>query len=112
MQDLRNSIAASDLEIDAALEAALALEIDGTSSGEKVDSGYMYRMSPAYATQILDLIISTATAGSLPLDNLLQDDIVKFISSDDERPECIHLVLKTFSDTSFERIPFQSHLTK
>jgi hypothetical protein len=63
-------------------------------------------MSPAYATQILDLIISTATADSLPLDNLQQEDIVKFLASDEERRECIHVVLQTFSESPVERISF------
>jgi hypothetical protein len=104
MEDLRRGIAASDKEIDDALETAFAVEIDGTHL-KKVDADYVYRLSPAYVTQILDLIISTATADSLPLDNLRQDDIVKFLASDEERPECIHIVLKTFSGTQVERIP-------
>ena len=61
-------------------------------------------MSPAYVTQLLELIVTTATADSLPLHSLLQDDIIKSLSSDEERPECIQVVLKSFSETPIERI--------
>ena len=61
-------------------------------------------MSPAYVSHLLDLIILTATADSLPLNNLAVGEIIRSLSSDDEKPECIQAVLKSFSDVPIERI--------
>ena len=72
------------------------------------DLGYVYRMSPGYTTHLLDLIITTAIADSLPLNNLTLDQIQNSISSDEEKPECIEAVLKSFSEDAFER----NHLPK
>jgi hypothetical protein len=60
-------------------------------------------MSPVYTTNLLDLILATATADSLPLHSLYLNDITKSLASDDERPECIQAILKIFSDKLFER---------
>ena len=101
---MRRQIAASDEEIDAALDAALAVEIDGTFlQGREADVGCVYRMSPMYATQVLELIMTTATADSIPLDKLYLDDIRNSLASDEDRPECINTVLRIFSDTPTER---------
>jgi sister chromatid cohesion protein DCC1 len=60
-------------------------------------------MTPAYVTQILDFIITAATANSLPLDALT---LVSILTSfgDEERPECIQTILRTFSKSPTERI--------
>ena len=112
MYDLRRQIAASDEEIDNALEAALAVEIDGIIFERRcANSGYAYRMSPAYATHVLDLIITTAIADSMPLNKLFLDDIRNSMASDEDRGECIDTVLRIFSDSAVERNPPSSLLT-
>jgi len=68
------------------------------------DVGYVYRMSPAYATHVLDLIITTATADSISLNKLFLDDIRNSMASEEDRGECIDTVLRIFSDTLVERI--------
>jgi hypothetical protein len=105
MYELRRQIAASDEEIDNALDVALAVEIDGTQFPRErmADVGYVYRMSPAYATHVLDLIITTATADSISLNKLFLDDIRNSMASDEDRGECIDTVLRIFSDTPIER---------
>lgn len=60
-------------------------------------------MSPDYTTHLLDLIITTATADSLPLNNLALDKIKASLSSDEERLECIEAILKLFSEIPSER---------
>lgn len=62
-------------------------------------------MSPGYATHVLNLVITTATADSIPLNKLFLDDIRNSIASDEERGECIDTILRLFSDTPVERIP-------
>lgn len=111
MDELRRGIAASDLEIDTALDAASSVEIDGIATSLFVNSGYVYRMSAGYTTHLLDLIVTTATADSLPLDNLNLDKIITSLASDEERPECIQAILRLFSETPLERNnhPYQTH---
>lgn len=60
-------------------------------------------MTAAYVTQILDFIITAATADSLPLDALT---LVSILASfgEDERPECIQTILQTFSKSPKERL--------
>lgn len=60
-------------------------------------------MSAGYTTHLLDLIITAATADSLSLDSLTLNQIKTSISSDEERPECIEAILKSFSETASER---------
>jgi len=60
--------------------------------------GYIYRMSMAYVNQVLDLIIATITADSIPIDNLTVEKITSSLSTDD-RPECIASILNFFSTT-------------
>src|SRR5271169_1926153 len=103
MEELCRRIAASDLEIDNALDAAFAVEIDGTTSSVLAELGYVYRMSAGYTTHLLDLIITTATADSLSLNNLTLDQIQISLSSGEERPECIQVILRLFSETPHER---------
>ena len=75
-----------------------------STSATCTELGYVYRMSAEYTTHLLDLIITTATADSLPLNNLTLEQINTSLSSDDEKPECIEAVLKSFSETPYERI--------
>ena len=103
MYDLRRSIAASDAEIEEALNAALAVEVDGSGPLDQSNTGYVYRISPLYATNLLDLILTMATADSLPLKSLSLNDVMRSLASEEERPECIQVILKTFSDQPFER---------
>jgi len=65
--------------------------------------GYVCRMSAGYITHLLDLIITTATADSLSLKNLTLDQIQISLSSDEERPECIQVILRLFSETPHKR---------
>lgn len=104
MKELRRRIAASDLETDTALNTAFAVEIDGTTRSVLAELGYVYRMSAEYTTHLLDLIITTATADSLSLNNLTLDQIQISLSSDEERSECIQVILRLFSETPHERI--------
>jgi Sister chromatid cohesion protein Dcc1 len=62
--------------------------------------GYVYRMTAAYVNQLLDLIIATITADSIPLDTLNPNTLLTSLSTDD-RPECIHAILKFFSTTPY-----------
>lgn len=71
--------------------------------GTCAESGYVYRMSPEYTTHLLDLIITTATADSLPLNSLTLDKLKTSLSFDEERPECIEAILKLFSEIPSER---------
>ena len=103
MDALRRSIAASDSEIDSALNASLAVEIDGSFSLGFTKAGYVYQMSPVYATHLLDLITSTATADSIPITAISLNDLLRSLDSHDERPECIEAILRHFSDSSHER---------
>lgn len=105
MEDVRRRLAASDLEIDTALRSAMAVEIDGKIIERYLltSSGFVYRMTPAYVTQILDFIITAATADSLPLDALTLVSILTSFA-DEERPECIQTILRTFSKSPIERI--------
>lgn len=103
MDHLRRGVAASDLEIDDALVAALAVEIDGMTPIILANVGYIYRISPSYATHLLDLIIATATADSLPLSNLTLNDVERSLNSSDERPECIETILRSFAEIPVER---------
>lgn len=73
------------------------------SLGTCAELGYVYRMSAGYTTHLLDLIITAATADSLPLNSLTLNQIKTSISSDEERPECIEAILKSFSETPSER---------
>jgi len=65
-------------------------------------------MSPVYTTNLLDLILATATADSLPLNSLTLNDLMRSLASEEEKLECIKVILKTFSDDPFERKPFRS----
>jgi hypothetical protein len=67
------------------------------------DVGFVYRMSPAYVTHLLELIITTAIADSMSLENLVLNDVKTSIASDEDRIECVRTILKIFSDTPFER---------
>ena len=114
MREVRRGIAASPAEINQALYDAHAVEIDGIDVKLRwLMKGYVYRMSPAYVSQLLDLIIITSTADSLPLNNLLVNEILRSLSSEDEKPECIHAILKSFSEVPRERTyPFLTNLTR
>lgn len=65
--------------------------------------GYVYQMTAEYITHLLDLIITTAIADSMPLNNLTFDIIQSSLSSNEERKECIKTVLRSFSETAAER---------
>jgi hypothetical protein len=56
-------------------------------------------MSPPYATNLLDLILAAATADSLSLTSLCLPSLLTAINSSDDRPECIHTLLKAFSSS-------------
>ena len=60
-------------------------------------------MSARYTTHLLDLLITTVKADSLPLHNLTLKQVTTSLSSDDERPECIEAILRLFSETPHER---------
>ena len=60
--------------------------------------GYVYRMSIAYVNQLLDLIMATIAADSIPVDNLTVEKITSSLTTDD-RPECIASILNFFSTT-------------
>jgi Sister chromatid cohesion protein Dcc1 len=54
-------------------------------------------MSPTYTTNLLDLILATAMADSLPLDSLSLSSLLAAIGTADDRPECIQALLHAFS---------------
>lgn len=68
----------------------------------EADVGYVYRLSVAYATQLLDLIIATIAADSLSFNELTLDKVMTSLASDD-RPECIQAILKAFSESPNDR---------
>lgn len=64
--------------------------------------GYVYRMSPTYISQLLDLVITTAVADSLNLQKLLSHDLTTSPTLDGEIPECIETILTQFSHHPIE----------
>ena len=105
MSELRRQVAASDLEIDTALSDIFAVEIGGDSCSllpALTDLGYVYRMSSAYVTQLLDLILTTAIAEALNLERLLAHDIITSPALDEDKPECVEAILTQFSKRPIE----------
>lgn len=105
MSELRRQVAASDLEIETALSDVFAVEIDGESSSllpTLTDLDYVYRMSSAYVTHLLGLILTTAIADSLNLERLLAHDIITSPSLEEEKPECVETILTQFSKRPIE----------
>lgn len=104
MSELRRKVAASDLEIDAALIDVFAVEIDGDSYSllTLTDLAYVYRMASAYVTQLLDLILPTAITEALNLERLLAHDIITSPPLDEEKPECVEAILSQFSKRPIE----------